>query len=117
MDINDCRKQLKRFRKKLIANILELVTPYMWESGFIESNFGGSPKVYTKLFILEKEIKLNFSQDTVLGFTTKSIITDFYVGMVTCPYEAIAIEDLLTIYKYLVNKDIQKLTKKSCLVT
>ena len=108
MDVRLYKKQLKSMRKELISSIVTLVTPYMWESNFIESRIG-EPHVYTKLFVLEKPIKLSYLDDEVLGFTKYSIIKDFYVGMVVQDYESVALEDLLKLFSFLEKRDIDSL--------
>lgn len=116
------KRNISNTKKKLIKDIMELVTPYMHESGYsrgpLFTNYPPEKKhlwIYTfennkgEMKYLKPKLKNVESMANeytgIAGFTDEGcVITDGGMGLVTNPMKYMCIEDLLVLHVWILNR-------------
>ena len=133
------RQKIVRIKNQLIREIMKIVTPHMWESGYVKREEGKAiweskgtplkliafidPKTkkhdkYYKICEMKSITTYAGSYEGINGFTENdAVITDGYAGgLVTMPLKSMCIEDLYNLHYWvcnIYNWDKQKVKRHS----
>lgn len=117
------RRKIARMKTVLAKEILELVTPYMWETGYCKNSFdfNEKPRIMLKGYFFEfsnkrKEERKDYYKIgglNIIGFTENGVAYDAYGGGLSSGLLTdICIEDLFKLHVWLLNRKEFQSNKK-----